>query len=906
MLRFLKTTLCFTFLVTASTDATQVVLDDGSVLKGRILDSTPDSLMLETNVFGRISVPHQRIIFTKSADGRHLPPRAGETEPPPILQDSYGAGEDSIAVAMIREAIGNAATEVFTTLDADQKARYLDRLWSRRSRLFHKYYYGYHLGRRRFSVSEAYFERGNLFQRRYLTGFPSPHPDNIKEAIAYIQRALSFDPEDPVALCALGYLNLERDHIKEARKLFLKAITKDRRLVEARNGRALAILKIHHQKAKALRLFRETCAMDREYIGASYAMGMCYLATMGKDRVGLDEYFGKVVRLDPNHHDGWFKLGVFYESLRYIDRAAESYSRQLAVNPNHERASERLARVSIQLESDSKEHLSHNKLIELARRRPKHYLTLLAESYIERGEYLGAESAYQKYLEILPFSERQHFEDLSLIAKREAFEEIESAYGRDERNRAIRRFWALQDPTPTTPVNERRVEHYRRVAHARRYYADGVNPTRDIGWDRRGDLYVRFGHPDHTSSTDFLVFETDPRVVKVKNRLNALAHNALHEVVPPQNLASGAAPFAEINIRGIPTFPLPRRTTMFTDGVESGYKWESWIYGHLAGGFEVTFIDEFGRGFYEFAVPPPGTRYPIFWQQMSPEAIVGRIVSDRPSIYEHDYGGDPLTLFVTTAGFRGVGEETNQEIYLGLPLKEIAHGRKIRLQLEFALYDRNWRIVRTTQNEIEQHLSSTPAGDDLFIDQVVEQIHSGSYFLALQVRDPETGNIQIYKTPVEIPDLSRSELQISDIELAGRIRPADGRTGPFTKGDLEVLPLPTKRLLDGQAHLYFEIYNLARDEFGRTRYLVDYETTSETGVTVVAALGRLLGGGPTEVASSVSYEHTGSSQNEAMHVSLALPDTDASLVDLTVRVTDLVAQGEPRAERALHIGGSPP
>tara|TARA_Y100000588_G_scaffold375711_1_gene452430 strand:- start:5210 stop:7927 length:2718 start_codon:yes stop_codon:yes gene_type:complete len=905
-MRLLFTTLMLLSLHPTQISATQVVLDDGSVLKGRMEASTTDSLILQTEVFGRIAIPHTRIIFTKSAESPLT--RPGEPqETPAVLQSSYGATEDSTSVVLIQRTVGQAAADLFKTLDDEEKAHYLDRLWSRKSTLFHKYYYGYHLGRRRFSISESYFERGNLFQRRYVTGFPSIHPDNVEEAIDLVQTALNIDPDDPVALCALGYLNLEIDRIHEAQKLFLRAVTTDRSFVEARNGRALAIFKMRRQKTKALKLFRETCAMDREYVGAAYAMGMCHLAMMGKDRVGLDEYFGKVVRLEPNHHDAWFKLGVFYESLRYTDKAAESYSRQLAVNPNHESASKRLARVSIQLKSGNKDRLTHQQLIELSMQKPRHYLPLLAESYIERGEYLGAEATFERYLKVLPFSERQYYEDISLIAKREEVDEIAAIYSSGERNRALRRFWALQDPTPTTPVNERRVEHYRRVSHARRHFSDGADEFTDIGWDRRGDLYVRFGAADHTSSSDFLVFETDPKVAKVKNRLNALAHNALIEVLPAQNLGAsiGGAYASTVEIRGIPTFPLPRRTTIFTDGVESGYKWVSWIYGEIAGGFEVTFIDEIGKGFYEFAVPPPGSRYPLLWRQMSPEVVVSRIVGDNPSIYDYPYGGEPLSLFVTKAGFRDVNESTRQEVYFGLPTSEIAHGREIQLETRLALYNWDWRLIRTIQGTVEKRLISRPSEGDLYIDQIDESIDPGDYFLALQVRDPETGNLQIHKSLVTIPDLSGNELLISDLELAGRISQTRG-PNPFTKGDLDVLPLPTSRLQEGLAHLYFEIYNLARDEFGRTRYRLDYETSARSRVTVVAALGRLLGGDPAEISSSVSYEHTGTTSDESMHISLSLPELDAKFVDITVRVTDLVATEQPQTERTLRVNGSPP
>src|SRR5262249_12806136 len=59
------------------------------------------------------------------------------------------------------------------------------------------------------------------------------------------------------------------------------------------------------------------------------------------------------------------------------------------------------------------------------------------------------------------------------------------------RRELIRRYWALRDPTPTTPENERRDEHERRVRYARDHFAQVARPY----WDARGGFYIRFGAP---------------------------------------------------------------------------------------------------------------------------------------------------------------------------------------------------------------------------------------------------------------------------------------------------------------------------------------------------------------------------------------------------------------------------
>ena len=59
---------------------------------------------------------------------------------------------------------------------------------------------------------------------------------------------------------------------------------------------------------------------------------------------------------------------------------------------------------------------------------------------------------------------------------------------------AIKQFWIERDPTPTTPVNERLVEHWQRIVQARRDYV--YNYSSPYRTDDRGTFYVKYGTPD--------------------------------------------------------------------------------------------------------------------------------------------------------------------------------------------------------------------------------------------------------------------------------------------------------------------------------------------------------------------------------------------------------------------------
>lgn len=63
----------------------------------------------------------------------------------------------------------------------------------------------------------------------------------------------------------------------------------------------------------------------------------------------------------------------------------------------------------------------------------------------------------------------------------------------EERDHFIEQFWARRDPTPGTPENEFKEEHYRRIAFANKHFAWHSVP----GWKTdRGRIYIMFGPPD--------------------------------------------------------------------------------------------------------------------------------------------------------------------------------------------------------------------------------------------------------------------------------------------------------------------------------------------------------------------------------------------------------------------------
>jgi GWxTD domain-containing protein len=70
----------------------------------------------------------------------------------------------------------------------------------------------------------------------------------------------------------------------------------------------------------------------------------------------------------------------------------------------------------------------------------------------------------------------------------------------ESRERFLGIFWKRRDPTPTTPRNEFKVQFEERVDFAMTRFSVRAQPE---PWDRRGEIYIRFGEPDERIDSTF-------------------------------------------------------------------------------------------------------------------------------------------------------------------------------------------------------------------------------------------------------------------------------------------------------------------------------------------------------------------------------------------------------------------
>ena len=849
----------------------------------------------------------------------------------PVLQKSYGHSEDITANQLIEEIAGTDSAAFYRDLPREKKGKFLDTFWQARNPLVLKYYYGYHLGQRRFSVSDAYFEQKKLLPKVYWTGAVSPDSAQVMGAIQICTRLLTHNPEDAVAMCALGYLNLEQNRESEAEKLFVQALERDKRLFEARNGRALSLLRVPKQRWRARKLLLEAMAWDRKYSAAYYSLAMCDLIMKS---VEAENSLKKLIKQSLEYSDTYFKLGVFYESRGKFEKAEDAYEKQLEADPSHTTAQFRLGITAFKTGHPAR---AIEILQPVLKKRPdlqKPVLPMLFEAYIQLKNTPMAEQTAVAYLEGLDEHNRAMFEDIRIVASPEEIHTF-NTLPIEERAAYVRAFWQRRDPTPATPENEWLVEHIRRIMYARRHFFSSHAP-----WDRRGEIYIRYGHPAHWSRSDNIRFEVDPAAVRVKERLLiSLTDDARKELIANiQRIRTSARePYANVDpatgvmqdrielsdfenveygsrvvrdrgahivrerlltdlplsnrdagisaehLRGYPLFP-----------VDGNNPWEYWIYPEVNGGIEIVFTSLTRGGDFDYPTPlsirAESRANAVVWNQRKPEDIVNRAIGREPSLFELRRG--TLNFYSALADFRGEQGQTRLEIYYGLPVSE--QPETTQFERGLALFDTTWTPIF---QKVEP-LSDISDQTDKIVDRLIVNIPPGRYYLGAQVHDIEGNKLGVLKQAIDVESYEGDGLMLSDIELANRIEEQEADS-------LNIIPQPSRSFSAGQpVVIYYEIYGLKKDAFGQTRYQMHYRIAPKQGqapaVRVLQSVGKLLGV-IREKEVTISYEQVGETESELSYLEIDVTDSAQDLYELEVKISDLNANAQVAKSTTFQI-----
>lgn len=448
----------------------------------------------------------------------------------------------------------------------------------------------------------------------------------------------------------------------------------------------------------------------------------------------------------------------------------------------------------------------------------------------------------------------------------------------------MRRYWVLRDPTPTTPENERWLEHQQRVSTARQQFGTRGSTS----FDDRGRFFILYGQPTGASRW-------------------------------PPDVQDGLG-------------YIPERLYWFYPDVVVAFECRNpphgpWLIGISAKGFtnRPDILRAATRGFVDAAAGfgLPATYYdpdrvpieatsPMAAAQAELALVAARQVWEE-RLERFELPGAParfLWFVFDTDVFRASGSTSDAaplrlEAHVQWSVQDLTYAWRdslyaARYRLEGILFDEDLREAGRDSYEMDlnaKRFDSTNLAR-LWPGQLTFAVRPGLYRLTLRLVDLGASNAGTYTTDVMVADLASPRLAISDIQLATSIAPAGDYAGSrFVKNDRLVLPNPIAVYTQPQLlTAYFEIYGLTLEANQRARYRVSYQILPQA--PAADRRRRTRKPRPT-VTSSFIAEAAVACPVEELRIDVSeLPE---GVFELLLGLTDLVGDGETVAQTRFSI-----
>ena len=211
--------------------------------------------------------------------------------------------------------------------------------------------------------------------------------------------------------------------------------------------------------------------------------------------------FTRATQIDPRCFEAWFQLGrmeqyEYYKSMCFPPRlvkAIEYLEKAYRQNKKDEETLVNLAFLHSFRQMYQTGLKYGTRAVMYHPRSAKAHL-VCGMLYTRHKEFDKAQSAFSSAFLLMEERERHPYEDIAPLLSRDD-RELYLSSSPTKREDWARRFWAENDPTPATDLNERRLEHFTRVLVADWTLSDERRDSRGSETDR-GAAMIRFGLPD--------------------------------------------------------------------------------------------------------------------------------------------------------------------------------------------------------------------------------------------------------------------------------------------------------------------------------------------------------------------------------------------------------------------------
>jgi GWxTD domain-containing protein len=260
------------------------------------------------------------------------------------------------------------------------------------------------------------------------------------------------------------------------------------------------------ERVQGEKLLRRAVELAPTQAGPAEALGLL-LQRQGFHHEGAEQ-LRTAVRLDPRSARAWFGLGVEVQREWLDEPAAEAlrdstlhcFERVFALDPAHDEARYRLAFLHM-VRGDLNRARDLVQPLVFGRDCPGRFGLLLSAIEFRSRHHEIAQSHVDATLACVSATAHESLLGLAPLLHPDsawAYKQLPASL----RDSVRTLFWWQRDPTPTTHVNERLLEHVSRVVDADFYFD---LPRRRLGRSTdRGETYLRYGPPTvATRSADF-------------------------------------------------------------------------------------------------------------------------------------------------------------------------------------------------------------------------------------------------------------------------------------------------------------------------------------------------------------------------------------------------------------------
>ncbi len=571
--------------------------------------------------------------------------------------------------------------------------------------------------------------------------------------------------------------------------------------------------------------------------------------------------FKKAIQIDSNYLEAYYYLGKAYYGKggesNYRD-ALSCYDHILAQNENFMDSRYQLGLSYFKLQMyDEAENIFNT----YVNNNPEDGRPLLELSrlYFDTGQ---PEAACRCYMDgIVKLRDPEMFDLLFLEIKDIVTDEEKTEYEKStlaQKGYFFKKFWKNKDPTPLADLNERLAEQNRRLKYARDMFRTVIPPY----YDDRGRIYVKYGEPD----TRFIFTLNDQKRINAK----------------------------------------PNESWSYEESIRRGLVFD---FMDLGGGIyiEIQDLSEAGKAkpLYLDRALELGGSYAVFsnfddMTLLRIRADKTEAIADAPvEVYHHDYIKEDLPFRFRQAQFRRNQIITDLEIYYSVNLKDLPF-KKVNennytstFTSTFAVFDSLFNEVDKTSHDIDIKVNSSQKIEELDnIDLFNIKLNpSDQYHFVFQIEDKFGEKLGIKKWQGSIRQFYYDSLQISDIELVTKIEKTAERD-QFYKNGLQIVPYADYQFeIDKPLIIYYEIYNLYKNQEHRTKYQIDYKITSiKPKANIFSKLLKLpvrifRRGGTSSISSS--YIREGKLKDEREYISFDVKKLPAGIAKIEVMVKDL-------------------